>query len=126
MARRGATTAEISPLFEPRAVALIGASERPGSLGTVTFRNLLEGGFGGPIYPVNPAHDTVLGHACVASVREIDGEVDLAVIVTPAAAVPGVLEECGEADIPVAVILTAGLACLLILGTRKKWRKKTG
>lgn len=108
MARRGATTAEISPLFEPRAVALIGASERPGSLGTVTFRNLLDGGFDGPIYPVNPAHETVQGHACVASVREIDGEVDLAVIVTPAAAVPGVLEECGEADIPVAVILTAG------------------
>ena len=108
MARRGATTAEISPLFEPRSVALIGASERPGSLGTVTYRNLLEGGFEGPIHPVNPAHESVQGHACVASVLDIDGDVDLAVIVTPAAAVPGVLEECGEAGVPVAVILSAG------------------
>ncbi len=108
MARRGATTAEISPLFEPRAVALIGASERPGSLGTVTFRNLLDAGFDGPIHPVNPAHETVQGRACVARVQDIDGEADLAVIVTPAAAVPGVLEECGEAGIAVAVILTAG------------------
>ncbi len=104
----GSSPVEIAPLFEPRSIALIGASERDGSLGTVTFRNLLDAGFEGPIYPVNPAHDTVQGRACVASVRDIGDRIDLAVIVTPAAVVPQVLEECGAAHIKAAVILSAG------------------
>ena len=108
MQRSSGFAPEISPLFKPRAVALIGASEREGSLGTVTFRNLLSAGFQGPVYAVNPAHKRVQGHDCVASVRDIDDEVDLAMIVTPAATVPGILEECGAKGIPAAVILSAG------------------
>jgi acetyltransferase len=98
----------IAPIFEARSVALIGASERPGSLGTVLLANLIDAGFKGPVYAVNPSHRSVQGRKCVSSLRDIDGPVDLAVIVTPAAAVPGVLEDCGAHDVPAAVVLSAG------------------
>ncbi|MGD8810661.1 MAG: acetate--CoA ligase family protein, partial [Gammaproteobacteria bacterium] len=98
----------IAPIFEPRSIAIIGASERPGSLGTVIFSNALEAGFAGPIYPVNPGHSTVRGRTCFASVGDIANPVELAVIVTPARAVPEVLEDCGEHGIRAAVILSAG------------------
>lgn len=99
---------DIAPIFEARSVAVIGASERPGSLGTVVFRNAIEAGFEGPIYPVNPKYQSVQGHACFGSVSELDEPVDLAVIVAPAVAVPKVLEDCGAGGVPGAVILSAG------------------
>jgi len=99
---------DIAPIFEAKSVALIGASEREGSLGTVVLRNLVEAGFEGPIYPVNPGHETVLGRRCYSSLQEIDASVDLAVIVTPAAAVPAVLDDCGACNVSAAVILSAG------------------
>jgi acetyltransferase len=89
-------------------VALIGASERNGSLGTVVLRNLVDAGFQGAIYPVNPKHDTVQGRNCFASLRDIEQPIELAVIVTPAAAVPDVLDDCGARNVPAAVILSAG------------------
>ena len=82
---------DISPIFEAASVALIGASEREGSLGTVVLRNLVEAGFEGPIYPVNPKHDEVQGIACYPALQDIDKPVDLAVILTPAEAVPDLL-----------------------------------
>ncbi len=89
-------------------MALIGASERNGSLGTVVLRNLVDAGFQGAIYPVNPKHDTVQGRSCSASLRDIEQPIELAVIVTPAAAVPDVLDDCGARNVPAAVILSAG------------------
>ena len=86
---------DIAPTLEARSVALIGASERPGSLGTVVLKNLKEAGFEGPVYAINPKYSTHDDEHCLASVRDITEPVDLAVIVTPAAAVPSVLEDCG-------------------------------
>ncbi len=99
---------DIAPIFAARSVAVVGASERPGSLGTVVFRNLIEAGFAGPIYPVNPKYGSVQGHPCVGSVGDLDEPIDLAVIVAPAAVVPDVLEDCGANGVSGAVILSAG------------------
>jgi acetyltransferase len=99
---------DIAAFFEATSVALIGASERAGSLGTVLLDNLLGSGFGGPVYPVNPGYSELRGQPCHASVRDIDGAVDLAVIVTPAKTVPDILQDCGAAGVPAAVILSAG------------------
>lgn len=94
--------------FEATSVALVGASEREGSLGAALLENLSEAAFKGAIYPVNPRHKTVRGRPCVASVRSIGAPVDLAVIATPAAAVPTVLEDCGVHGTKAAVVLSAG------------------
>ena len=99
---------DITPIFEAGSVALIGASEREGSLGTVVLKNLVDAGFDGPIYPVNPKHEEVQGMACYSSLRDIDKPVDLAVIVTPAESVADVLEDCGTSGVSAAVILSAG------------------
>jgi acetyltransferase len=98
----------LSALFEPRSVALIGASERPGKVGTVLLDNLLAGGFAGTVFAVNPNYASVRGVACVPSVSRIAAAVDLALIATPAPTVPGLIEECGVAGIRAAVVITAG------------------
>jgi len=99
---------DISPIFEAQSVALIGASDREGSLGRVVLSNLGDAGFSGPIHAVNPKHDEVHGRRCFDSVADIGEHVDLAVIVTPAATVPEVLEDCGVSGVSAAVILSAG------------------
>jgi acetyltransferase len=99
---------DIAPIFEAKSVALVGASAREGSLGKVVLENLLDAGFEGPVYPVNPKHEEVLGRDCYPSLQDIEKPVDLAVIVTPAAAVADVLEDCGASGVSAAVILSAG------------------
>jgi acetyltransferase len=98
----------LSALFEPRSIALIGASERPGKVGTLVMANLLAGGFAGTVFAVNPKYSRVHGVACVPSVSKIAAPVDLAVIVTPPTTVAGLIEECGVAGIRAAVVITAG------------------
>ncbi|MGZ5061516.1 MAG: bifunctional acetate--CoA ligase family protein/GNAT family N-acetyltransferase [Usitatibacter sp.] len=98
----------LARLFEPRSVALIGASERPGKVGTVVFANLLDGGYAGAIHAVNPKYSAVRGVPCVARVSMLPAGVDLAVIATPPATVPGLIEDCGAAGITAAVVITAG------------------
>ncbi len=98
----------LKSLFEPESVALLGASERENAVGAVVLRNMLEGGFRGKIYPVNPTHDTVQGQRCYRNVREIDQPVDLAVVTAPAHEVPGIIEDCGKHGIRNAVVLSAG------------------
>ena len=99
---------ELEKLFAPKSIALIGASERPGSLGTLVHSNLLAAGFSGPIYPVNPRYTELGGRPCHADVGAIGNPVELAVIATPAATVPAVLEDCGKSGVRAAVILSAG------------------
>jgi acetyltransferase len=99
---------DIAPFFEAESVALIGASERQGSLGTVVMENLTRSAFAGPIYPVNLRHSKVAGRPAFASVRDIGDPVDLAIVVTPAQTVPQVFEDCGAVGIPAAVVLSAG------------------
>ena len=99
---------DIAPLFEAKSVAVVGASERPKSLGTVVLRNLRDSGFNGPVYPVNPHYDTVLGEKCYDSIRDIAEPVELAIIVTPARTVPAIFEDCGARNVTAAVVLSAG------------------
>jgi acetyltransferase len=99
---------DIAPFFEAKSVALVGASERDSSLGRELLNNLADSGFHGSVYPVNPKYETVQGQRCHPSVSAIDAPVDLAVVVTPAASVPQVIEDCGAAGVPAAVILSAG------------------
>ncbi|RLE80643.1 MAG: CoA-binding protein [Thermoprotei archaeon] len=94
-------------IFEARSVAVVGASEKKGSIGRAVMENLLSS-FKGSIYPVNIKYDRVFGLKCYKSVKKIPGEVDLAVIAIPAKAVLKVLKECGEKGIRGAIVISAG------------------
>lgn len=94
--------------FRPKNVALIGASERPGSVGRVVLENLRAGQPEFPIYAVNPNRSTVLGRPCYARVADIPEQVDLAVLTTPAATIPGLIRECAEEGVRGAIIISAG------------------
>lgn len=94
--------------FNPHSIAVIGASNKPLSVGANVLSNLLREKFSGNIFPVNPKHTTIHGKPCFASVKDINQPIDLAVIVTPAAKVAQVLMECGEKNIRQAIILSAG------------------
>ena len=95
-------------LFSPRSVAVIGATEAPGSVGRTLLQNLTATPFGGTVYPVNPRRDSILGLRAYRSVADIAAPVDLAVIVTPAATVPAVVGQCADRGIPAAIIISAG------------------
>jgi acetyltransferase len=98
----------LDAFFSPRSVALIGASETAGTVGRTILWNLISSPFGGVVLPVNPKRKSVLGIKCYASIKDLPERVDLAVIATPAATVPGVIGECAEAGVPAAVIISAG------------------
>jgi acetyltransferase len=100
----------LEAMFTPTTVALIGATERHGSIGRTLLENLSAHPFGGAVYPVNPRHRSLLGQRTFARVGEIPATVDLAVIAIPARAVPGVVAECRQAGVRGAVILSAGFA----------------
>ncbi len=94
--------------FSPSSVALIGATENPGSVGRTILANLLATPFGGTVYPVNPKRKTVLGLRAFPSIQDIPDAVDLAVVVTPAPSVPAIIGQCVEAGVKGAVIISAG------------------
>lgn len=98
----------LSPLLAPRSVALIGATEREGALGRLVWQNLAAGGLHGTLTPVNPKHRAVSGVRCYARLGELPQPPELAVIVTPAATVTGIIEEAGAAGVRAAVVLTSG------------------
>jgi acetyltransferase len=100
----------LEPLFAPRSVALVGATERDDKVAGRVLRNLLAAGYAGALYAVNPKYDQVQGVPCVASVDRLPCSVDLAVIATPAATVPGIVERCGTRGIPAAVVISAGFS----------------
>ena len=93
-------------MFAPNSVALIGASEKPGSVGRALLENLQS--FRGRVFPINPSHATVLGQKAFRKIEDAPQEVDLAVIATPAATVPGIVGECAAAGVKGAVIISAG------------------
>jgi acetyltransferase len=98
----------LDAFFSPRTVAVIGATESPRSVGRMLFWNLITSPFGGAVYPINPNRGSVLGVKAYPTIAAVPDEVDLAVIVTPAHTVAGVVRECGEAGVPAAVIISAG------------------
>jgi acetyltransferase len=93
-------------MFAPNSVALIGASEKPGSVGRALLENLQS--FRGRVFPINPRHSTLLGQKTFSTIRDVPEDVDLAVIATPAATVPGIVAECAAANVKGAVIISAG------------------
>ncbi|MEP7239566.1 MAG: bifunctional acetate--CoA ligase family protein/GNAT family N-acetyltransferase [Devosia sp.] len=103
------TIRNLDVTLAPSSVALIGATERKGSVGRVVLENIIGGGFKGRIYPVNLKYDRVLGMRCYRRIAELPEAPDLAVIATPAETVPELVAELGERGTKVAVIITAGL-----------------
>jgi acetyltransferase len=99
----------LEALFRPASVAVIGATDRAGSIGALVMRNLQQGGFAGPLWPVNPKRDTVAGQRAWASVAQLPQAPELAVICTPARTVPGLIAELGRKGTRAAIVLTAGL-----------------
>lgn len=93
---------------EPRGVAVIGASTSPDKLGYQVLHNIIQYGYEGAIYPVNPTAPEILGHKAYPSVADCPDPIDLAVILVPNKAVPAVLEQCGQRGLKGAVIITAG------------------
>lgn len=100
----------LTPLFEPRSVAIVGASEREGSVGSVLVHNMLEAGFKGRLFAVNPNHDRISGIPSYPSVEDIPQRLDLAVIATRASTVPSIMEACGRAGTRAAVVVSAGFS----------------
>src|SRR5918994_6964108 len=96
----------LDAIIHPRSVAVIGATEKAGSVGRTILWNLLSSPFGGTVYPVNPTRPAVLGVKAYPSIDVIGEPVDLAVIVTPAKSTPGLVEECGQAGIRGVIIIS--------------------
>ncbi len=101
-------THPLDPLFLPRSVAVIGASERAGSVGRSVLWNLLSSPFGGTVFPVNAKRSNVLGIKAYPSVKELPDKVDLIVVTTPADTVPDLIGESVELGIPAAIVISAG------------------
>ncbi len=95
-------------VLDPKSVAVIGASRVETKRGFQSIRTLIEDRFQGAIYPVNPKERSILGLPCYPSIGEVDGEVDLALITTPARTIPGILEQCADKGVAGAVIIAGG------------------
>lgn len=103
------TIRNLDHLFHPDSVAVIGATDRPHSVGSIVMLNLMRGGFSGPIMPVNPKHDRIAGIPAFHDLSALPSIPDLAVVCTPAPAVPGLIEQLGALGTKAAIVLTAGL-----------------
>jgi acetyltransferase len=102
------TVRNLKCMFNPSAVALVGASQRPGSIGALIARNLVCAGFKGDIFPVNPKYRTIEGLPAYPDVQSLPKTPDLAVIATPPDTVPGLIEDVGRRGSRSAVVITAG------------------
>jgi acetyltransferase len=101
-------TQPLDVFFAPKTVAVIGATETAGSVGRTILRNLVSSPFGGTVFPINPKRPSVLGIKAYKHISEAPEQVDLAVIVTPAATVPGIVHDCAAEDIEAAIVISAG------------------
>ncbi len=99
---------KLDSIFRPKRIALIGVSNDPKSVGGITLKNLVGGGFRGVVYPVNPRHEAVMGIPCYADLHSLPKTPDLAVIMTPAKQVPDIVKSCGETGIDGIIIMSAG------------------
>ncbi len=98
----------LEAIFAPKTVAVIGASETTNSVGRTILWNLISTPFGGTVFPVNPKHSSILGIKAYQNIAAVPEKVDLAVIVTPASSVPGIIKECVEAGVKGAIVISAG------------------
>jgi acetyl coenzyme A synthetase (ADP forming)-like protein len=97
-------------IMKPKGLAVIGASSEDGKIGNSVMKNLLNGGYKGQIYPIHPKADEILGYKAFKSVKDVPGEIDVAVFAIPAKFVAQALTECGEKKIPGAVLIPSGFA----------------
>ncbi|MBN2322247.1 MAG: CoA-binding protein [Spirochaetes bacterium] len=100
----------LDAVFNAKSVAVVGASQNPEKTGHIILRNIIDGGFGGEIYPINPKGEEILGARCYSTLSEVDGEIDVVVIVVPAKFVPGVMEEAGKKRVKGAVVISGGFS----------------
>ncbi len=98
----------LTSLFVPKSVAVFGASDRIDSVGQIVFKNMLDSGFQGALYPINAKNSEVQGHKAYATISAIKDKVEMVVIATPPQTVPDIIEECGKRGVKAAVIITAG------------------
>ena len=98
----------LEAIFAPRTVAVIGATEKQGSVGRAVLWNLISNPFGGTVYPINSNRSNVMGIKAYKNIESVPDRVDLAVVVTPASTVPGVISECVDAGVTGAIVISAG------------------
>ena len=103
------TIRNLEPAFNPESIAVVGASDRRGSVGQVVLANIIQGGFGGAVFPVNLKYNEVQGLRCYRRIAELPEAPDLAVIMTPPETVPGLIGELGQRGVKAAVVITAGV-----------------
>ncbi len=111
---------DLKPLFEPKSVAVIGASSDPHKIGYKVLSNIIYGGYHGKVYPVNPKGGEILDLKVYKRVAEIEGDIDLAVIVVPAPVVFDVVKDCAAAKVKFLIIITSGFS---EVGNRKEEKK---
>lgn len=99
---------DLEAIFRPSSVAVVGASRTPGKVGYILTRNMMDSGFSGKIYPINPGADEILGLKCYKSVLDVPDVIDLAVITIPSASVLQVADECGMKSVKALVVISAG------------------
>jgi acetate---CoA ligase (ADP-forming) len=97
-------------LLRPQSIAVIGASNTEGKIGYSVVRSLIEGGYEGPIYPINPKSDEIQGHKAYKSILDVPGEIDAAAVVVPAKFVPQVTRECGEKGVKGLIVIASGFS----------------
>ena len=99
---------DVNAIMMPKSIAVIGATDRPGSVGLAVFSNILKSGYRGVLYPVNPKKHSVLSVRAYPTLTDIPDEVDMAVVIVPAAVVPAFIEEAAARGVHGLVIITAG------------------
>jgi acetyltransferase len=102
------TALNLDRMFMPASIGVVGASERPGSVGAAVLQNLEDGGFSGRLFPVNPRYKNIAGRKCFSSIEEVPAAIDLAVVATPIDTVPKIVRSCVAAGLGGAVIVSSG------------------
>lgn len=100
----------LNTFFEPNGVAVIGASRDPTKLGYAVLRNTAKHGYTGPVYPVNPKADEIMGLRCYPTVLDVPHPCELAVVIAPAAATPAIVEQCGQRGIKAVIVISGGFS----------------
>ncbi|RLF62842.1 MAG: acetyl CoA synthetase, partial [Thermoplasmata archaeon] len=116
--------ADLKYLFNPRHVAVVGASHKEGKIGHTVLKNIVESGYKGKVYPINPKGGEILGIKVHESISSIDGEIDLALIVVPASIAVSAVEECAKKGVKFAVVITSGFSEIGNIGAEKEMAEK--
>lgn len=109
-------TDQLNRIFSPKAVAVVGASGKVGSVGAALMKNMLGSGYEGIVHPVNPQRDSVFGVKAYPSVLDLPDQCDLAILAIPARRVPAAVQQCGLAGVAGIVIISSGFAVVALFG----------